>query len=673
MSVAPGQRGLLSDDDLHLFNEGSHYHLGDAMGAHPVSGGTWFGIWAPAAAGVSVIGDFNGWDPNAHPLEARAGSGVWEGLVPQAAAGAIYKYRVASAGGRLVDKADPLAFHTEVPPRTGSVVWHLDHGWGDDAWMRHRHEQSPRSAPWSIYELHAGSWMRVPGEGGRSLSYRELAPRLGDYVEGLGFTHVELLPVMEHPFFGSWGYQTTGYFAPSSRYGTPQDLMYLVDHLHQRGIGVILDWVPSHFPGDEHGLRLFDGTPLYEHSDPQRGFHPDWNSCIFDYGRPEVRSFLISSALFWLERFHADALRVDGVASMLYLDYSRKPGEWTPNAFGGRENLEAADLLRQLNTAVYAAQPDTQTIAEESTSWPLVSRPTYLGGLGFGMKWDMGWMHDTLQYFQRDPVHRKYHHRELTFRAVYAFDENFTLPLSHDEVVYGKGSLIGKMPGDDWQKRANLRLLFGWMYATPGKKLVFMGGEFGQRREWDHDGELDWSLAADPAHTGISRWLADLNRLYREEPALHGLDFDPAGFEWVDASDAEQSVVTLIRSGGGRRLLAVFNFTPMRRVGYRTGVPLGGSWRELLNSDAETYGGGGWGNLGATEAEEVPWHGRPHSLALTLPALSAVFFAGETGFPPGPLPQSYVRESMGSDNSDGRSESGLSGYAGPCLRGGELR
>ncbi|MDQ6742062.1 MAG: 1,4-alpha-glucan branching protein GlgB, partial [Candidatus Dormibacteraeota bacterium] len=623
MSVLSGPKSLLSDDDLRLFSEGSHFRLADVMGAHAGSGGTWFAVWAPAATGVSVVGDFNGWDASADPLEGRGGSGVWETLVPEAAAGAVYKYRVVSADGRTTDKADPLAFHAEVSPRTGSVVWDLRHAWDDEAWMRGRHERSPHSAPWSIYELHVGSWLRVHGDGNRSLSYRELAPLLGDYVERLGFTHVELLPVMEHPFFGSWGYQTTGYFAPSSRYGRPQDLMYLVDHLHQRGIGVILDWVPSHFPADEHGLRRFDGTHLYEHPDPRRGFHPDWNSCIFDYGRPEVRSFLISSAVFWLDHYHADGLRVDGVASMLYRDYSRKPGEWTPNEFGGRENLEAADFLRRLNTEVYAALPDTETIAEESTSWPLVSRPTYLGGLGFGMKWDMGWMHDTLEYFQRDPVHRKYHHRNLTFRPLYAYSENFTLPLSHDEVVYGKGSLIGRMPGDDWQKRANLRLLFGWMYATPGKKLIFMGGEFGQWREWDHDGELDWSLAAEPEHAGISRWLGDLNRLYREEPALHALDFDPAGFEWVDARDSEQSVATLIRSDGRRQVLTAFNFTPVPRVGYRAGVPLVGRWREVLNSDAETYGGSGWGNMGATEAEAVPWHGRPHSVVLTLPALSA--------------------------------------------------
>jgi 1,4-alpha-glucan branching enzyme len=627
VSAVSSHESLLSDEDLYLFNEGSHFRIADRLGAQPTSGGSHFGVWAPAAAGVSVIGDFNGWDPGAHPLSVRGTSGIWEAFVPAAEPGAIYKYRVVDAAGRSIDKADPLALHTEVPPRTGSVVWNLDYAWGDQEWMRERQAHAPQGAPWSVYELHVGSWRRVLSEGNRSLSYRELAPLLADHVERLGFTHVELLPVMEHPFFGSWGYQVTGYFAPSSRYGTPQDLMHLIDHLHQRGIGVILDWVPSHFPTDEHGLGQFDGTHLYEHADPRRGFHPDWNSYIFNYGRHEVRSFLISSALFWLGRYHADALRVDGVASMLYLDYSRKSGEWIPNQFGGRENLEAVDFLKQLNAAVYAAQPDAETIAEESTSWAMVSRPVHLGGLGFGMKWDMGWMNDTLEYFQREAIHRRYHHRNLNFRALYAYDENFLLPLSHDEVVYGKGSLLGKMPGDDWQKKANLRLLFAWMYATPGKKLLFMGGEFGQCREWDHDGELDWSLASEPSHAGISVWLGDLNRLYRAEPALHGRDFDGSGFEWVDANDSEQSVATLLRTDGKRQLLAAFNFTPMPREGYRVGVPEAGHWRELLNSDSEVYGGAGWGNLGGLQAEAVPWHGRPSSLLITLPPLAAVLFA----------------------------------------------
>jgi 1,4-alpha-glucan branching enzyme len=627
--AASGPPDLLTDDDLYLFNEGSHFHLADRLGAHPVPGGAHFGVWAPNASGVSVIGDFNGWDAGSDPLALRGSSGVWEGFVPDASRGQVYKYRVLQAGGRAVDKADPLALFAEVPARTGSVIWDLDYAWADQAWMESRRERPASSSPWSIYELHAGSWKRVRAEGNRSLSYRELAPLLADHVERLGFTHVELLPVMEHPFFGSWGYQTTGYFAPSSRYGTPQDLMYLIEHLHQRGIGVILDWVPSHFPADEHGLAVFDGTHLYEHADPRRGFHPDWNSHIFNYGRHEVRSFLISSALFWLQRYHADGLRVDAVASMLYLDYSRQPGRWLPNQFGGRENLEAIELLRRLNAEAYATQPDIETIAEESTSWPMVSRPNHAGGLGFGMKWDLGWMHDTLQYLQLDPVHRRYEHHKLTFRQLYAYGENFVLPLSHDEVVYGKGSLLAKMAGDEWQKRANLRLLLAWMYATPGKKLLFMGGEFGQWSEWNHDGELDWELAKEPGHAALERWLGDLNRLYRDRRPLHALDFDPAGFSWIDANDSEQSVATMLRSDSKEDVLVAINFTPVPRLGYRVGVPAAGRWGELLNSDAEVYGGAGLGNLGGAEAEELPWHGRPYSLALTLPALSALFLAAE--------------------------------------------
>lgn len=617
----------ISDDDLYLFNEGTHFRLWEKLGAHPMAGGTHFAVWAPNAESVSVIGDHNRWDPGVDQLQPRGSSGIWEGFVAGVGPGSVYKYHlVRRGGGYRADKADPLALFAEVPPKTGSVVWSLDYAWGDGEWMRNRRQRNSHQAPISIYEVHLGSWMRVPEEGNRSLGYRELAPRLADHVQRLGFTHVELLPVMEHPFFGSWGYQTTGYFAPTSRYGTPQDFMALVDELHQRGIGVILDWVPSHFPTDAHGLAYFDGTHLYEHADPRRGFHPDWRSCIFNYGRHEVRSFLISSALFWLEIYHADGLRVDAVASMLYLDYSRRPGEWIPNQFGGRENLEAIEFLRRLNTEVYASHPDVQTIAEESTSWPMVSRPTYVGGLGFGMKWDMGWMHDTLRYMQHDPVHRKYHHNDLTFRGLYAFTENFVLPLSHDEVVHGKRSLLSKMPGDAWQKFANLRLLLGWMYATPGKKLLFMGTELAQWREWDHDGSLDWHLAGEPMHAGVQLWLRDLNRLYCSEPALHVLDFDPAGFSWVDANDSEQSVVSLIRSLGDRRLLCCFNFTPVPRPHYRLGVPAGGFWREVLNSDATFYGGSGWGNLGGRWAEPVPWHGRPQSVVVTLPPLAAVFF-----------------------------------------------
>jgi len=620
-------RSLITDADLYLFNEGSHFHLADKLGAHPLQGGTQMAVWAPNAEYVSVIGDYNGWDKGAQPLQRRGDSGIWETFLPGLGQGAVYKYHIVGPHGfHRVDKADPLARFAEVAPRQGSVVWDLAYEWGDAEWRQLRGQSSAAREAWSIYEVHLGSWRRVPGEGNRSLSYRELAPQLADYVEWLGFSHVEFLPVMEHPFFGSWGYQVTGFFAPSSRYGTPQDFKYLVDHLHQRGIGVILDWVPSHFPTDAHGLSYFDGTHLYEHSDPRQGFHPEWNSNIFNYSRHEVRSFLISSALWWLEEYHADGLRVDGVASMLYLDYARKRGEWQPNERGGRENLGAVELLRRMNSTIYAALPDAETIAEESTSWPAVSRPTYLGGLGFGMKWDLGWMHDTLEYLELEGIHRKFHHSNLTFRRLYAFTENFVLPLSHDEVVYGKGSLLTKMPGDDWQKFANLRLLLGWMWASPGKKLLFMGGEFGQRAEWNHDSSLDWHLTGDDRHAGIQRWLRDLNELYRREPALHRLDFDAGGFEWVDANDSEQSVISLLRTDGERSVLAAFNFTPVPRPGYRLGVPDEGYWRELLNSDAAEYCGSGWGNQGGVSTAPVSWHGRPHSLQLTLPPLAAVFF-----------------------------------------------
>ncbi|HLE80246.1 MAG TPA: 1,4-alpha-glucan branching protein GlgB, partial [Dehalococcoidia bacterium] len=500
--------------------------------------------------------------------------------------------------------------------------------WGDQGWMGDRSRRNGLSAPLAVYEVHIGSWKRSPEEGHRLLTYRELAPELVDYVQRMGFTHVEFLPVMEHPFYGSWGYQTTGYFAPTSRYGTPQDFMYLVDYLHQHDIGVILDWVPSHFPTDEHSLGYFDGTHLYEHSLPEKGFHPDWGSFIFNYGRHEVRSFLLSSALFWLGRYHADGLRVDAVASMLYLDYSRKAGEWMPNQYGGRENLEAIDFLRRFNTDVFKNHPDVQTIAEESTAWPAVSRPIYVGGLGFGLKWDMGWMHDTLEYITREPIHRRFHQNQLTFRMIYAFHENFVLPLSHDEVVHGKGSLLGKMPGDDWQKFANLRLLLGYMYAQSGKKLLFMGGEIGQRREWEHDEGLDWYLLQDAPHAGVQRWIQDLNRCYRGEPALHELDTDPAGFEWIDAGDAESSIICFLRKGHSSHdtVLVVCNFTPVPRHNYRVGVPRGGSWSELMNSDAHEYGGSGQGNFGGVQAAPVRFHGRPYSLTITLPPLGVVFF-----------------------------------------------
>jgi 1,4-alpha-glucan branching enzyme len=517
-----------------------------------------------------------------------------------------------------------------VPPKTASVVWSLDYQWSDAAWMAERTGRNALTAPLAIYEVHLGSWRRVPAEGNRSLGYREIAPLLADYVAAAGFTHVELLPLMEHPFYGSWGYQTVGYFAPTNRYGTPQDLMFLIDHLHQRGIGVILDWVPSHFPTDEHGIGFFDGTHLYEHGDPRQGFHPDWNSFIFNYGRNEVRSFLLSSALFWLERYHADGLRVDAVASMLYLDYSRRPGEWIPNAHGGRENLGAIDLLRRLNTSVYERCPGVQTFAEESTAWPMVSRPTYVGGLGFGMKWDMGWMHDTLGYMAHEPVHRKFHHGQLTFRMMYAFTENFVLPLSHDEVVYGKGSLLAKMPGDDWQKRANLRLLLGYMYTQPGKKLLFMGGEFGQWNEWNHDTSLDWHLLEEPRHAMLLRWVRDLNTTYRALPELHTLDATPAGFAWIDCNDAEQSALVYLRRAGigGDVVVVACNFTPVPRHNYRIGVPGAGHWDEVLNSDATLYGGSGQGNLGGAVAAPVPWHGRPESINVTLPPLAMVAFRG---------------------------------------------
>jgi 1,4-alpha-glucan branching enzyme len=629
--IAPS---LLTAFDLHLFNEGTHSHLYEKLGAHLSNEpqGASFAVWAPNADSVSVIGDFNFWDKSANQLHPREQSGIWEGFVPGVRHGALYKYHVHSRVTRTgMDKADPFAAFAEAPPRQASVVWDLDYDWGDGAWMSERAQTNGRQAPWSVYELHLGSWMRVPDEGNRWLTYRELAPKLADYAIALGFTHIELMPVMEHPLYASWGYQVEGYFAPTSRYGTPQDFMYLVDHLHQRGVGVILDWVPSHFPTDEFGLQNFDGTHLYEHADPRRGLHPDWGSSIFNYGRNEVRGFLTSSALCWLNRYHADGLRVDGVASMLYLDYSRKQGEWIPNKFGGRENLEAVDFLRRFNIEVYKERPDTQTIAEESTSWPMVSRPTYLGGLGFGMKWDMGWMHDTLKYMSEDPVHRKFHHNDLTFRMLYAFNENFMLPLSHDEVVHGKGSLIAKMPGDDWQKFANMRLLFAWMFAQPGKKLMFMGGEFGQRDEWDVESSLDWHLLNYAPHAGLSHWVGDLNRILREEKALHEIDFDPAGFSWIDASDNEQSVVSVLRRGVAPDdvLMAAFNFTPVPRHNYQIGAPMSGHWRELLNSDAPMYGGSGQGNLGGVDTRPVGRHGHLHSLTLTLPPLGAIFLKPE--------------------------------------------
>jgi len=636
----------LTPDDLWLFNEGAHTRLYEHLGAHPavVDGveGCRFGVWAPNARTVSVIGDFNGWRGGEAPLVGSE-SGIWTGFVPGVAVGDCYKYRIESrANGYRVDKADPLAFMAEMPPRTASVVWELDgYEWGDDEWMASRADRNALDAPMSIYELHIGSWRHAPGEL-RSLNYRELAPVLAEYVVEQGFTHVELLPVMEHPFYGSWGYQTTGYFAPTSRFGTPQDLMFLIDTLHQAGVGVIFDWVPSHFPTDEHGLSFFDGTHLYEHADPRKGHHPDWNSAIFNYDRFEVRSFLLSSAHLWLDRYHVDGLRVDAVASMLYLDYSRQPGEWIPNEHGGNENLGALRFLKKLNETVYADFPDVQTIAEESTAWPMVSRPTSMGGLGFGMKWDMGWMHDTLRYLEREPVHRRHHQGELTFRMVYAFTENFCLPLSHDEVVHGKGSLLRKMPGDRWQRLANLRALYGYQYGQPGKQLLFMGAELAQETEWDHDGSLPWWLLERPDHRGVQAWVAHLNHLHRREPALHERDFTADGFQWIDASDVEASVLSWLRhparddngrplTPGGREVLVVCNFTPVPRTGYHVGVPRGGHWEEIGNSDAAEFGGSGVGNLGGLDAVHHPAHGHAWSLPLTLPPLGVLFLAPQPG------------------------------------------
>ncbi|HEX2237608.1 MAG TPA: 1,4-alpha-glucan branching protein GlgB [Gammaproteobacteria bacterium] len=625
--------GLLTEHDIHLFKEGSHTQLYHKLGAHCVSfngqDGVLFSVWAPNASKVSVIGGFNGWDPDVHVLRPRwDGSGIWHLFVPGLAQGECYKYRVESNYQNYrADKGDPFATRWEMPPATSSMVWDLSYEWHDQVWMQERHEKNSGQTPLAIYEVHLGSWRRVLEDNNRSLSYVELAQQLTDYVLEMGYTHVEFMPVMEHPFFGSWGYQTTGFFAPSSRYGTPQDFMYLIDTLHQHGIGVILDWVPSHFPGDVHGLAYFDGTHLFEHADPRQGFHPEWNSYIFNYGRNEVRSFLLSSALFWLDKYHADGLRVDAVASMLYLDYARREGEWIPNQYGGRENLDAIAFLRKLNESAYSSFADIQTIAEESTSWPMVSRPTYAGGLGFGAKWNMGWMHDTLDYFSNDPIYRRYYQDKLTFSIWYAFSENFVLPLSHDEVVYGKGSLLRKMPGDDWQRFANLRLLFGYMYGHPGKKLMFMGGEFGQWDEWAHDRSLDWHLLNYDRHQGAQRWTQDLNNLYRQQRALFEQDFLPDGFEWIDFNDRDQSIISFLRKGREPReiILVVYNFAPVPRMNYGLGVPQGGDWKVLLNSDAAVYGGSDYGQIERVEAAPLPAHGRLHSVYLDLPPLAVMF------------------------------------------------
>jgi len=615
----------LTSDDLHLFNEGTHHRLYRKLGAHVVDGGTRFAVWAPNARTVSVIGDWNGWTPGRDELHPRQSSGIWEAVVKNIGHGARYKYAIVGPDGHKRDKADPFAARAEHPPATASMVWECHHEWGDHAWMKTRKDRIAHRAPVSIYELHLGSWRRDHND---VLGYRELGERLAEHVGNLGFTHVELMPIMEHPFYGSWGYQVTGFFAPTTRYGAPDDLMAMIDGLHQKGIGVIIDWVPAHFPTDAHGLGVFDGTHLYEHADPRRGFHPDWTSFIFNYGRHEVRSFLISSAISWLDRYHIDGLRVDGVASMLYKDYSRKPGEWVPNEDGSNHDRDAIAFLQEMNKAVYAAFPDVQTIAEESTAWGGVSRPPEHGGLGFGYKWDLGWMHDTLAYLERDPIHRKYHHDQLTFRAIYAFTENYVMPLSHDEVVHGKQSLLAKMPGDPWQKYASLRLLYGYQWTQPGKKLLFMGGELGVWNEWHHDHELDWAVGNHPAHSGIARWIGDLNGAYRAHRALHVYDCEARGFQWLEGNDRDGSTLAYLRLGDDQDppVLVVANFTPVPREGYRVGVPRGGFWKEILNSDADLYGGGGIGNRGGMEAEGVAWHGRDQSLVITVPPLAVVVF-----------------------------------------------
>ena len=627
----------LGEIDLHLLGEGRHERLYERLGAHVIEyegeRGTAFAVWAPSARAVRVVGDFNSWNGQEHPLRPLGSSGVWERFVPGVEAGGCYKYEILGADGELKLKADPFAQQAEHPPKTASVVFERRHQWGEPErrWMARRSEREPLAEPASIYEVHLGSWRRADGD--RCLSYPELAHQLADYATDMGFTHVELLPVMAHPFSGSWGYQVTGYFAPTPRHGSPDELREFVECLHARGIGVILDWVPAHFPRDEFALARFDGTALYEHEDPRRGAHPDWGTLVFNYSRHEVRNFLIANALFWLREYHVDGLRVDAVASMLYLDYSRREGEWIPNEFGGREDLDAVRFLKELNEVVYAREPGVLSIAEESTAWPGVSRPTYLGGLGFGFKWNMGWMHDTLAYFQQDPIYRRFHHHELTFSLMYAFSENFVLPLSHDEVVHGKGSLYSKMPGDRWQKLANLRALYGYMWAHPGKKLLFMGGEIAQEREWSHERSIDWHLLEQSGHAGIQALVRDLNHCYRSEPALWELDSDPSGFFWLEASDADANVVAFARASrdGERVVVVVCNLSPVARHGYRIGLPRGGRWREALNTDSSYYGGGDVGNLGAVDSEPVPWHGQPVSAPVTLPPLATLWLTPDDG------------------------------------------
>ena len=626
------QESFLTDFDLHLFSEGTHVRIYEKFGAHPfeVDGkkGTHFAVWAPNAQSVAVIGDFNKWDASKNPLETIGGSGIWSGFIPGILEGTIYKYYVTSkAADYAAEKCDPCGFFSEVRPKTASVVANLDsYEWGDKAWTEKRMQANALDAPMSCYELHLGSWMRVPEEENRWLTYRELAETLIPYVKDMGFTHVEFMPVSEHPLDMSWGYQTTGYFAVTSRFGTPEDFMYLVDKLHQADIGVLIDWVPAHFPRDGHGLGLFDGTHLYSHADPRQGEHREWGTYVFNYGRYEVSNFLISNAMFWFDKYHIDGLRVDAVASMLYLDYARKDGEWLPNRYGGRENIEAIEFLRRLNENVYAHYPYALMVAEESTAWPSVTRPTYLGGLGFNLKWDMGWMNDTLKYMSLDPIHRRFHHDKLTFRGLYSFSENFVLPLSHDEVVHGKGSLLTKMPGDTWQKFANLRLLLGSQFTLPGKKLLFMGGEFGHWIEWNNDRSLDWHLLEFDAHRGVQNWVRDLNHLMVQEKALHEFDCRPAGFEWVDCQDSEQSVVCYLRNGSNlsESIMVIVNFTPVPRWDYRIGVPQAGFWREVLNSDAGEYGGSGFGNFGGVWSDPYPHHGRHQSISVKVPPLGMV-------------------------------------------------
>lgn len=624
---------FISDFDVHLFAEGTHERIYDKLGAHliEVNGvkGTHFAVWAPNASRVSVIGDFNSWNTEANSMNIDHGTGIWTTFLPGLGQGTLYKFAVYGHNGYFAEKTDPVGFFSEMRPRTASVVWELDaYKWQDAKWLAERQKHNGLDAPVSIYELHLGSWMRVPDDGNRWLTYREMAEQLIPYLQKMHFTHVEVLPVSEHPLDASWGYQTTGYYAVTSRFGPPEDFMYLVDKLHQAGIGVIVDWVPAHFPKDGHALGLFDGTHLYEHADPRLGEHREWGTYVFNYGRYEVANFLLSNAMFWFDKYHIDGLRVDAVASMLYLDYARKHGEWLPNQYGGRENIAAIEFMRRLNERVYAKYPSAMMIAEESTAWPSVTKPTYLGGLGFGFKWDMGWMNDTLKYMALDPVHRKFHHDKLTFRSMYSFSENFILPISHDEVVHGKASLLSKMPGDHWQKFANLRLLLGYQYTCPGKKLLFMGSEFGQWIEWNEDQSLDWHLLEYPTHQGISQWVSDLNKAYKTEPALHEFDCIGDGYEWIDCQDNEQSILCFLRKGRNPQdyTLIACNFTPVPRWNYRVGVPHRGFWKEILNSDALIYGGSGLGNLGGRHSDEHYHHGRPHSISIVVPPLSLVVF-----------------------------------------------